>query len=213
MLQGISHTPRINLKIKPQGKDPIYGNGSINQYIGWGADLCHCKFKDSFLLQDPLITPPPRKECPNFKAEPFSTGFLIQYISFKTYILGKNIAGDKQKVAFKGIHDDKLHINFKKAQYGFQSDASCNGRYTLCFYFRNQPPPEKYVIKGFYLLHSCIFSLFDCHESKVHRLDMDNLYKSVRYAKACFTYEKKYSGMAWKGRVQAVYHMLWIRRN
>ena len=86
-------------------------------------------------MQDPLITPPPRKECPNFKAEPFSTGFLIQYISFKTYILGKNIAGDKQKVAFKGIHDDKLHINFKKAQYGFQSDASCNGRYTLCFIF------------------------------------------------------------------------------
>ena len=77
-----------------------------------------------FLVQDPLIVPPTRKEFPDFDVEPFFK--WIQYISLTDWNPGKNIYGEKQIVGLKDQHSDKLHIISQKSGGGFQYDALCD---------------------------------------------------------------------------------------
>ena len=166
MIQGIAPTPRIELKMKPQEKDPIYGNYFIHHYLGQSSDPRHRQFRAFFSVQDPLITTPPSKYCSKFKLEPFLK--CIQYIYLETLITGKNISRYEQTFWFKEKYSDKLRINFKKAGYIFQAYALFDDGYTLCFSFHNHPPPQKYVSEGLSPLHCHMFALFEWLEENWH---------------------------------------------
>jgi hypothetical protein len=104
------------------------------------------------------------------------------------WLLGRNNAVDEQTVGFQGRHADKLRITYKKEGYGFQCDALCDDGFTYAFYFRNHPAPKKYTKMGLSPLHSRVMALFDTMCDKNHRVGMDNLYMSAKFAKAAYNH-------------------------
>jgi len=52
---------------------------------------------------------------------------------------------NEQTIGFKGNHQDKQCISYKKEGDGFLAKAISEDGYTYSFYFRNMPAPKKYV--------------------------------------------------------------------
>ena len=77
----------------------------------------------------------------------------------------------------------------------------CEDGYTLSFHFRNELPPQQWIDKGLFPIHARVLGLLDCVTESHHRVGMDNLYTSVKFAKVCFNHPKKVliSGMIRKG--------------
>eukprot|EP00957_Ditylum_brightwellii_P165945 12634948-Ditylum_brightwellii.AAC.1 len=57
--------------MKPQSVDKVQGNDFIAENIGANAKLKHKIFCHFFAVQDPIITPPPKEKCPNYKVDSF----------------------------------------------------------------------------------------------------------------------------------------------
>ena len=93
MLHIVSPSPRLNLKIKTQSHDPIYGNDFLHTPFGNQANFWHRQFKAFFAVLDPLLTLPPQNQFPNFKVYPFFK--CTKYISIQAWHPGKHLAGDK----------------------------------------------------------------------------------------------------------------------
>ena len=55
----------------------------------------------------------------------------------------------------------------------------------------NEPPPTKYISKGFSPLHSRVLSLFDSLKDDHHQCGMDNLYNSAKFCRAAYQHERK----------------------
>ena len=140
VFQGLSPSPRVEMKFKSQERDCVNGNDFIARHFPNGAQR-HKQFKCFLSLQDPRIYPPYRKTHPNFKFDPFLKH--VQEISMEAWLLGVVFSVDEQTMGFKGNHADKLRITYKKEGDGFQCDALCQDGYTFTFYFRNQPVPKK----------------------------------------------------------------------
>lgn len=199
MFNGISPSPRVEMKFRPQAIDPTNGNDFIYNSFGVNAERRHRHFKCFFGVQDPRKEPPPRKDRPNFKVDPLLK--TLARNSMAAWILGRDVSVDEQTIGFQGNHSDKLRITYKKEGDGFQCDALCQDGYTYCFYFRNEPPPRQYKKEGFSPLHSRVLALFDNLHDEYHRCGMDNLYMSARFARAAFNHPKKVmvSGVTRKG--------------
>ena len=135
-----------------------------------------------FTLQDTTKQAPTRKEHPTYKVDSFLKH--LQKVSMSAWRLGQNISGDEQTIGFQGRHSDKLRITYKAEGDGFQCDALADSRFTWTFYFHNQLAPEKWTKLGYSPLHSHILGMFDQLENKFHNCWFDNLYLSVRFAKA-----------------------------
>ena len=71
VLQGLSPSPRIEMKFTPQFHDPVNGNDLISSLFGMNSISRFKQFKSFFALQDPRILPPSQKTHPNFKVDPF----------------------------------------------------------------------------------------------------------------------------------------------
>jgi hypothetical protein len=95
---------------------------------------------------------------------------------------------DEQMIGFQGRHVDKLRISYKNEGDGFQCDALCDEGYTYSFYFRNDPAPKKYTKMGLSPLHARVMALFDTMKDKNHRVAMDNLYMSAKFARAAYNH-------------------------
>jgi hypothetical protein len=111
---------------------------------------------------------------------------FVNKIGPKAWDMGPNVSLDEETIGFQGRHADKLRITYKAEGDGFQCDAICENGFTYGVYFRNAPPPKKYVDQGLSPLHARCMWLFDKLEHRKHRVWMDNLYMSAKFARAAY---------------------------
>jgi len=189
IFNGLSPSPRMEMKFKPQQYDPVQGNDFICQHIGSNADRRWRHFKAFFALQDPRKDTPPRKVQPLHKVHRVVN--WINFVGPKSVQLGEHAAVDEQTIGFQGRHADKMRITYKRAGDGFQCDVLCENGFTLAVYFRNVPPPDKYIKQGLSPLHARVMWLFDKLEDSHHRVWMDNLYLSATFCKAAYNHTNK----------------------
>ena len=187
ILQGIAPSPRINMKFHRQSDNCANGNDFITRSLGPNATRRHLHFKRFLGVQDPLKMPPSKKKCPLWKVQKLLD--WMNTISKDGWLLGKFISIDEQTIGFQGRHSDKLRITYKAEGDGFQCDAVCDEGFTYAFYFRNEPPPEKYDYLS--ALHARVMSLFDTLQEKNHRVNCDNLYISARLCREAFKHPKQ----------------------
>ena len=93
IVDGLSPTPELTRKMQPQSKERTHGNDFIAQHIGTGYQQMYCTFQNFFACQDPLTTPPPAQECPNYKVDEFLR--WLRYIMPKAWNLSKNFSVDE----------------------------------------------------------------------------------------------------------------------
>jgi len=189
MLNGLAPSPRMEQKCKPQTIDPVQGNDFVYRHLGTNAARRWRHFKAFFALQDPRILPPDQKHQPLFKVHRIVN--WINVLGNKVVMMGMNCSVDEQTIGFQGRHADKMRINFKKVGDGFQCDVICDSGFTYCAYFRNVPPPDKYIKAGFSTIHARVLWLFDHLQDLHHRVWMDNLFLSASFCRACWNHPKK----------------------
>jgi len=115
----------------------------------------------------------------------------INQVSRHAWKLGTHLSGDEQTIGFKGKHQDKRRITYKKEGDGFQCDAICDRGYTYCFYFRNQPAPKKYLDMGLSPLHARCTALYDTFKNDYHQVRYDNLFMSAKFALTSYQHPRK----------------------
>ena len=91
------------------------------------------QFKAFMTCQDPRKPVPPRRSSPLHKV--LSLIKWIRRVGPLSWSCGLHIGLDEQTVGFKGRHEDKLRITFKKAGDGFQCDALCDDGFTYLVFF------------------------------------------------------------------------------
>ena len=67
----------------------------------------------------------------------------------------------------------------------------CDDGYTSTFYFRHEPPHEKYTAIGLSPLHDRVMYLFDLCKDEYHICGVENLYMSAKFCKDTFNHNKK----------------------
>lgn len=180
LLNGLSPSPLIEYKFSPQVQDQVNGNDLCARIFGANSIRRHREFKAFFTACDPLVQPPDKISHPYWKVQPVLKQALT--VSKEAIILGQKISVDEQTIRMQGRHHQKLCINYKKAGDGFQCDALCSDGYTFTFYFRNQPPPGRFVSgENLSPLHARVMSLFAQLNSKHNICTMDNLYMSAKF--------------------------------
>jgi hypothetical protein len=189
ILHGLSPSPQLTMKFQSQNVDPVNGNDFVHRSLGPTGLRRHKHFKCFFCVQNPLSIQPPRGTHPNWKVEEFLHEVLV--VSMDAWNCGEWISVDEQTIGFQGRHPDKLRITYKQEGDGFQCDAISDDGYTYSFYFRNQPPPDKYIKSGYSPLHARVSWLFDCLKSKHHKVGMDNLYMSAKFCRQSYVHPNK----------------------
>ena len=188
-LNGVSPSPRVEMKMRPQSLDPFNGNDMVYNSMGSNAERRHRHFKCFFAIQDPRIATPSRKSHPNWKVEPLLKQALM--VSKEAVIPGQDAAIDEQTNGFQGAHEDEKRIDEKREGDGFQSDSiNVEGGYTWALYFRNQPPSPKWLSKGLCPLHCRVLPLIEQLGTNYHCIYMDNLYLSAKLCLAAWKHHK-----------------------
>ena len=104
-LNGVSPSPRVEMKMQPQTVDPFNGNDMVYNSMGPNSERRHRHFKCFFSLQDPRIAMPSKKIHPNWKIEPLlKQAFRV---SKEAIFPGQYAAIDEQTNSFQGNHEDK----------------------------------------------------------------------------------------------------------
>ena len=147
ILQGLNPSLKVDSKFHSQLDDPIQGNDLCYRVFGSNASKQHKQFKAFFTVQDPIKTPPARKDRPTYKVDPLLKH--VQLVSMRAWRLGRDISGDEQTIGFQRRHADKLRITYKAEGESFQCDVICDSGYTWTFYFRTQPAPQKWLQLGY----------------------------------------------------------------
>lgn len=179
ILNGVSPSPQVEMKMSPQEQDEFNGNDMVYMALGKNAMRRHKHFKCFFAVQDPNKPIPSRKTHPNWKCEALLKHALR--VCKEAVIPGEFSAIDEQTIGFQGKHEDKKRHDEKKEGDGFQCDSiNVEGGYTWAFYFRNQPPPPKYIDMGLCPLHARTLSLIVQLSNPHHCIYMDNLYLSAK---------------------------------
>ena len=189
VLHGLSPTPRVEYKLRPQRVDWVGGNDFVYHSFAKNSEKRHKQFKAFLSCVDPLIHPPPRSEEPNWKVRPIIK--WMNSISPKMWDFGWSFAVDEMTMRFKGRHKDKRRITYKAEGDGFQADALCEDGYTYQVYLRNERAPMKYLKQGLSPLHSRTMALFDSLKDDFHQVGMDNLYNSAAFCRAAFNHPRK----------------------
>ena len=189
IINGLSPSPQVAMKLNSQDKDPINGNDFVSSAFGPNALRRHREFKAFFACVDPLLPTPSRKTHPNWKVQKFFKWAM--YISKKCVFIGRQISCDEQTIGFQGRHPDILRISYKREGDGFQCDSICADGYTYCFYFRNQPAPKFFLDLGMSSLHARVHGLWDQLPSKNYTCAMDNLYMSSRFCRSAWRCKQK----------------------
>lgn len=88
IVQGLSPSPRIQMKFKSPNQSPFNGNDLIRTAMGPNAEERWKHFKSFFAIQDPRKLTPDRKAVPNF-IYLWGLGVMLvnAYVSYKTYHL------------------------------------------------------------------------------------------------------------------------------
>jgi hypothetical protein len=62
IFNGLTPSPRVEMKFQLQTSDPVHGNDFIKNAFGPGAECRHWHFKCFFAIQDPLVPLPAGKK-------------------------------------------------------------------------------------------------------------------------------------------------------
>jgi hypothetical protein len=189
VLNGVSPSPRVEYKFRPQRVDRVAGNDFCFASFGANAKERHKHFKAFLSCCDPRRETPSRDVQPNWKVRPIIS--WINYSCPKAWELGRALAVDEMTMRFKGKHKDKRRITYKAEGDGFQADALCDNGYTYQVYMRNDPAPSKYLKQGLSPLHSRTMALFDSLKDDYHQVGMDNLYNSAAFCRAAYNHPRK----------------------
>ncbi len=90
---GLAPSPQLTQKMQPQSKQPTHGNDKVASAIGIGYQQKHRSFRHFFACQDPLLTPLPKEQCPNFKVDEFFQ--WLRHIWMEAWLLGEDFSMDK----------------------------------------------------------------------------------------------------------------------
>jgi hypothetical protein len=69
IIDGLTPSPQLMWKMQVQERQPTHGNNRIAAVIGPGWQQKHRSFRHYFATQDPMMVPPPKTQCPNFKVD------------------------------------------------------------------------------------------------------------------------------------------------
>jgi hypothetical protein len=185
VMNGLSPSPSLEKKFDMNDKANF--NPFIYDNLGSNASRRLKQFKCFFGCQDPMKPTPNRKDSPMFKI--LSVVKWIRRVGPISWECGVCLGLDEQTIGFQGRHADKLRITYKAEGDGFQCDALCDDGFTYSVFFRNEAPPRNYVTDGLCPLHARSMWLLDRLTTSYHRVWVDNLYMSSKFAKA-----------AWKSR-------------
>eukprot|EP01048_Picozoa_sp_COSAG05_P021918 COSAG05_NODE_4189_length_1630_cov_6.087524_1_plen_446_part_10 len=170
----------------------MYGKQAFHQRFPNGERrLLH--FKRFLTLYDPRTDPESEKaKKPLFKAELLLTAIAKTFREY--WCTGQRVSVDEQTIGFQGRHFAKLRITYKNEGDGFQCDALCEQGYTYSFIFRHELAPSS----GLNLspLHERVIYLLKSLPNKWTHVFMDNLYNSVKFARAAYTVKCLVHGVA-----------------
>jgi len=187
VLNGLSPSPSLDMKFDKN--DVANYNHFATSNFGVNPVRRLKQFRLFFACQDPLKPTPNRAASPLFKVLPMIS--WIRKVGPLSWDCGIDVAIDEQTMGFQGVHVDKLRITYKKEGDGFQCDAICDDGFTYSVYFRNEPPPARYVRDGLSPLHARCIWLLDQLRDSYHRAWVDNLYMSAKLAKVAFNSTNK----------------------
>jgi len=80
------------------------------------------------------------KSHPDFNVDPF-----LAHVQSKSITACDAGSGDEQTAGFKGKHEDKQRINYKKEGDGLLTYTLCEIGYTYAFYLWYMQPPRHYI--------------------------------------------------------------------
>jgi hypothetical protein len=190
ILDGIAPSPQLVQKMQSKSKQPTHGNDKTASTIGLGYQQKHRSFRHFFGCQDPLMTPPPEDKCPNFKIDEFFR--WLRYIWKEAWCLAEGFSINEQSCKMQGKSKYKTRCGkFKRLGDGIQGDCIADDGYTWDFYFRNEPVNQELLAMGMCPMHCRLLTMFCNLIESGHHCTMDNLFNSVKLARAAYCLEKK----------------------
>jgi hypothetical protein len=184
ILQGLSPSPQVKIKFKPQSIYAINGSDLCSSVFGENTEKRHKQFKSFFAVQNHLLPVPSKITHPNGKVDPFLA--WVQTISMEAWGVCSHLSGDEQTIGFKGNHADKQRISYKKEGDGFLADAIAEDGYTYTFFSCNMPAPKKYIDMKLSPLHARVLFMLNQLKKKHCTIGLDNLYISARFVWEAF---------------------------
>mmetsp|Transcript_14413 Transcript_14413/g.30257 ORF Transcript_14413/g.30257 Transcript_14413/m.30257 type:complete len:556 (-) Transcript_14413:739-2406(-) len=180
ILDGLNPSPEMTAKFRSQSQDLIQGNDFIHNNCGPDASRRYEMFRHYFGAQDPITSPPPRAECPNYKVHEFFN--WLRYIWKKAWDLGPIVSADEQTCTMHGKSQYKTRCGkYKRIGDGIQTDAIADDGYTWDFYFRNEPVNSKWIKKGLSPMHARLLHMFENFRDSFHVVNMYNFFNSVNF--------------------------------
>ena len=113
----------------------------------------------------------------------------MQYTNKRGYLAQKLQSTNRQLVSKATTSASYVSPTNLKGT-GF-SATLCVKMALLTPFFRNDPAPRKYTVQGLSSLHARCMAMFDSLVHEFHRIGLDNLYMSAKFAKAAFNHTKK----------------------
>ena len=189
VLDGLSPSPQLVWKMRPQSVDSTQGNDFIARCMGSDYHQTMKSFRAFFGTQDPMMHPPPKDECPNFKCDEFFR--WLRYIWPEAWLLAQRFSVDEQTCKMQGKSEYKTRCGkFKRIGDGLQTDCLADDGFTYDFYFRNEPVDKKWIDKGMCPLYARLLHMWSRIDDSFHGCDMDNLYTAVSLARMAYSLPK-----------------------
>ena len=186
MLDGLAPSHRLIQNMQPQLKQRTHGNDFIANCIrpGYEAKYRHCRY--FFAVKDPMMIPPPKLQCLNYKVDKFFR--WNRHIWKEVWTLNKNFSIDEQTYKMQGKSEYKTRCGkFKRIGDGIQTDCMADYGYTYDFYFCNEPVDQKCLDMGMCVMHSRLLHIFVNLKTQGHWCNMDNLFNSVKLAREAYS--------------------------
>ena len=143
-LDRVAPQMQMQRRLRPQSAERTCGNDLLTKCLGPNSLRKWVMFKKYFGIQDPITTPPPRKQCPNYKCD--STFKWARHIWKAAWIVAKTFSGDEQTCPMRGKSQYKTRCGkFKQIRDGLQADCLADGGYTFDFYFSNEPVDKHWL--------------------------------------------------------------------
>ena len=189
IIDGLAPSPQLTQKMQSQIHEPTHGNDRIAAVMGTGWQQKHRSFRHFFASQDPMMLPPPKSQCPNFKVDELFR--WLRHIWKEAWVLGKGFSNDEQSCKMQGKSEYKTRCGkFKRLGDGIQTDAIADDGYTWDFYFRNEPSDPALLAQGYCPMHCRLLHMFSNLRESYHTCTMDNLFNSGKLARAAYSLPK-----------------------
>jgi hypothetical protein len=189
IIDGLAPSPQLTQKMQDQERQPTHGNDWIAAVIGPGWQQKHRSFRHFFATQDPMMMPPPKTQCPNFKVDELFR--WLRHIWKEAWVLGMSFLNDEQSCKMQGKSEYKTRCGkFKRLGDGIQADCIADAGYTWDFYFCNEPSSPEFLAQGFCPMHCRLLHMFSNLREHYHCCTMDNLFNSVKLARGAYSLPK-----------------------